>query len=326
MESQRLLTSKQTVVYTLLVFAGPCAGPVIGTFIMANHSLNWQWTNWIVLMLGVVSFLIGLYAVKESYEPILLQQKAARLRLATKNWSLHAKLDEHPMTFESFKDSYILRPLQMTFMEPILVIMTIFTSLVYALLYLSFLSYPYIFVTVRGWRPELGSLPFLAIFVGFIFACIILGVFDKAFYQKRLHQRHGAILPEDRIPPILLGGIILPAGLFWLGWTAHAPWSVQVLAGVPIGIGIMLLYMSSIAYLIDVYLINSNSALAVNGFFRCLLAAGFPLFANNLYTRLGVGWASSLLAFLFIALIPFPFLFWFFGKRIRAKSKFSFVL
>ncbi|KAL9108804.1 MAG: hypothetical protein Q9227_006461 [Pyrenula ochraceoflavens] len=294
---------------------------------MENDSLGWRWTNWIVLILGAASFLLGLYVVHESYGPYLLQQKAARLRLKTKNWSLHAKLDEQPLTFESFKDSYILRPLRMTITEPILIVMTTFTSLVYALLYLSFLSYPYIFTTIRHWRPGPASLPFLALFVGFLLSCLLLAVFDRIWYQPRLlHRNNHAILPEDRIPPILLGSILLPAGLFWLGWTTHAPWPAQVLAGVLIGTGIMLVYMSSIAYLIDVYLLYANSALAVNGFFRSILAAGFPLFANDLYRRLGVGWASSLLAFLFVALIPFPFLFWFYGRRIREKSKFSFAL
>jgi hypothetical protein len=40
---------------------------------------------------------------------------------------------------------------------------------------------------------------------------------------------------------------------------------------------------------------------------RSSFGAGFPLFAGAMYNNLGVGWASSLLAFLGIAFIPIPF-------------------
>lgn len=321
--------SAAIVVYTVMVFAGPCVGPIIGGFIVGNSSLGWPWVSWIVLILGSASVVLGLVLCPESYEPVLLQRKAATLRQTTHRWSLHAKLDEHPITFRTLTHNYLIKPLHMSAREPILITMTIYNSLVYALLYLSFLSYPYIFLRARHWNPShpgVASLPFLAIFVGFIVSCLILGVYDKAVYQPRLHRRHGAICPEDRIPPMILGGFILPGGLFWLGWTTSAAWPAQVLAGLPIGVGIMLVYMSSIAYMIDVYLLNANSALAVTAFVRSLLAAGFPLFANSMYERLGVGWASSLLGFLFVAVVPFPFVFLYFGERIRGWSRWSFAL
>lgn len=323
------------VIYTVMVFAGPCVGPIVGSFIMENSSLGWHWASWIVLILGFASLVLGILLSPETYEPVLLQRKAARLRLSTRNWSLHAKLEEHPITLQTLKSNYIIKPLDMAVREPILVIMTLYNSLAYALLYLTFLSFPYIFIRQRHWSPGVASLPFVAIFVGFIVSCLILGVYDKAFYQPRLlrrsHRDSGTrggplIHPEDRIPPMFLGSLILPAGLFWLGWTASAAWPAQVLAGLPIGVGIMLVHMSSIAYMIDVYQANSNSALAVTSLVRSVLAAGFPLFADNMYERLGVGWASSLLGFLFVALVPFPIVFWIHGERIRGWSRFSFVL
>lgn len=41
----------------------------------------------------------------------------------------------------------------------------------------------------------------------------------------------------------------------------------------------------------------------------------------NRYSNLGIGWASSVFAFITVAMIPIPFLFYTFGPRIRAKSK-----
>jgi len=42
-----------------------------------------------------------------------------------------------------------------------------------------------------------------------------------------------------------------------------------------------------------------------------------------MYETLGYQWASSLLAFLTVAMAPFPYLFFRYGKKLRAKSKFA---
>ncbi len=68
---------------------------------------------------------------------------------------------------------------------------------------------------------------------------------------------------------------------------------------------------------------HANSALAGNSFIRALAGAGFPLFASQMYHNLGVAWATSVLGFLTLAMFPVPILFFIYGKRIRAMSKFS---
>ena len=136
------------------------------------------------------------------------------------------------------------------------------------------------------------------------------------------------MLPEDRLPPMILGGLLLPVGLFWFGWTSKPAisWVPQALAGIPIGFGFVSIFMLDVVFLVDVYLMNANSAIAVNSFIRSAVAAGFPIFAPAMYERLGVDWATSLLAFICLAVWPFPVLFWWYGKRIRSWSRFAFEL
>lgn len=81
-----------------------------------------------------------------------------------------------------------------------------------------------------------------------------------------------------------------------------------------------------VVYLVDVYLFDANSALAANAFVRSFVAAAFPLFSTYMYQNLGVQWASSLLAFLCLALVPFPIIFYIYGRKIRAASRFAFDL
>jgi MFS transporter, DHA1 family, multidrug resistance protein len=206
--------------------------------------------------------------------------------------------------------------------------MTIYTSLAYGVLYLIFFVYPYSFQEVRGWPLETASLPFLGVAVGVLFAGLATAIFNKLWWLPRFLRNRMKVNPEDRMLPLVTSSIILPTGLFWFAWTSNRniTWVPQVLSGIFIGAGIMLPFLSGTAYLIDVYLLNANSALAANICIRSMSAAAFPLFAKPMYERLGVAWATSLLAFFCVVLIPFPIVLWRYGEKIRGWSKYSFEL
>lgn len=65
------------------------------------------------------------------------------------------------------------------------------------------------------------------------------------------------------------------------------------------------------------------SAVAANTIMRSVFGAVFPLFATYMFNGIGVNWGMTLLGCVAALLTPMPFLFYFFGKRIRAKSKFA---
>jgi len=87
-----------------------------------------------------------------------------------------------------------------------------------------------------------------------------------------------------------------------------------------------MVFMPAVIYLVDVYLFDANSALAANAFVRSFVAAAFPLFATYMYEGLGIQWATSVLAFVCLALVPAPFIFYKYGKKIRSWSKFAYDL
>lgn len=218
-----------------------------------------------------------------------------------------------------------------------LFILTIYTSLANGLLYLAFFAYPFAFSTSRHWAPHLATLPFLAILTGLLLGIILIKIFFNPWWNCRLAARISdpmnankspvtLVIPEDRLPPMFLASILLPTGLFWFAWTSSPTYNYwpQVLSGIFIGVGITGISVSSVSYLVDVYLLNANSALAANTFVRFLFGAAFPLFTQSLYNHLHVDWATSLIGFLAVAMVPFPFLFWYKGERIRGWSKFTF--
>lgn len=76
-------------------------------------------------------------------------------------------------------------------------------------------------------------------------------------------------------------------------------------------------------YLIDAYTIYAASVLAANSVLRSLFGAAFPLFTGKMYSGLGIHWASSVPAFLALACVPFPFLFYKYGASIRRKCAYA---
>ncbi|KAG4429786.1 hypothetical protein IFR05_014736 [Cadophora sp. M221] len=308
-------------------FIGPIAGPIVGEFITSSY-LGWRWTAWITLIMSAFFGIVGLFTIPETYAPILLKRKAERMRHETQNWALHSQIDERPVHLKALVEKYFMKPWVMLFREPILMAMTLYSSLVYSILYLIFFAYPYSFRVVRGWSSTIASLPFLGIFIGIVLCCIYIAIDTKTRFNKLLLASPKPFIPEARLPPMIIGSVILPAGLFWFAWTSSPTmhWAPQVVSGVFVGCGIFLVFLPSQIYIVDTYLLNANSALAASSCVRALMAAGFPLFATYMYRDLGVDWATSLLGFLCVAMMPFPVLFWMYGEKLRMKGKFAFAL
>jgi hypothetical protein len=85
----------------------------------------------------------------------------------------------------------------------------------------------------------------------------------------------------------------------------------------------VLLFLSTLNYLIDSYTIFAASVLAASSVLRSTFGAVFPLFTTQMYGNLGIHWASSIPAFLALACLPFPFLFYKYGESIRLRCKYA---
>jgi hypothetical protein len=60
--------------------------------------------------------------------------------------------------------------------------------------------------------------------------------------------------------------------------------------------------------------------MAANGLVRYISGAVFPLFIVQMYNGMGFHWASSLLGFITLALLPVPWVLFIFGQKIRERS------
>ena len=83
----------------------------------------------------MVSFVASLIWIDESYPPVLLRRKAQRLRQETKDWAIHAKIEETGVTFREMASKYLIMPFEML-VDPVAFLMNLYGAFTYAILYL----------------------------------------------------------------------------------------------------------------------------------------------------------------------------------------------
>jgi len=307
------------VLYSFAVVGGPTLGPLIGNAAATSY-LGWRWTMYLSVIYSSAIFICAILGVPETYAPVLLTEKARRLRLETQNFALHSKQETQDLSIKVFIKKNLYRPLTMLATEPILFFVCMYNGFAYAVLYGLFEVFPIAFEQKRGWSPVVASLPFLAVLVGVFVAGAINITYSLKYYAPAVTKGKGKVQPEVRLPPMILGGCMFPIGFFWFGWTQHAHWINQVLAAGLIGCSFLLIFQTGINYLIDVFTVYSASALAANTFIRSIFACGLSMAARPMYNNLGIGWATSLLGFVSVVLAGVPVIFWLYGAKIRAKS------
>jgi MFS family permease len=310
--------------YAVAVVGGPTLGPLIGSSLLVNPHLGWRWTEYIEAIWVFTVLTVNFFFLPEVYTPVLLKKKAQRLRKETGDERYYHPHESLKLDAKTMVTKHFSRPLLMLTTEPMVTCIAFYASFVYALLYLTLEVFPIVFQEHRGWSPVVSSLPFLGLFVGVLFA-VLINLGNQPRYARIVDAAGGKPVPEARLAPMALGGILFAIGLFWFGWTA-APsihWIAPVLASVFIGAGFNVIFQQCINFLVDTYALYAASAVSANTFLRSILAAGFPLVAGPMFRGMGVGPAMSVLGGVATAAIPVPFLFMKYGRALRRKSKFA---
>lgn len=304
-------------------FLGPSLGPVVGGFLGENA--GWRWVQGFLAIFTSLIWIVETLCIPETYAPVLLRKRAQRLSSITGCvYRSKMEIDRGKVSAHEAFGAALSRPWILLFAEPIVLLLSIYMAIVYGTLYMLFDAFPIVFQEIRGWSEGIGSLPFLSVMIGMMVA-VGLNMYDNKRYIRIHKKHHGFAPPEARLPPSILGGLAIPIGLFWFAWTnsPSIPWIVCVLATAPFGFGMVLVFLGIMNYLIDSYTIYAASVLAANSIIRSCFGAVFPLFTTYMYHNLGIHWASCIPAFLSLACVPFPFIFYCYDPVIRQKCKYA---
>ena len=294
--------------------------PTISGFVSV---VSWRWTFWVGFIIAGAS-LVFLYFLPETYGPIILKKRAKRIRNSTDS-NVFAAIELEKKGVRQMMTVTLMRPIHMIIREAIVLFTCLYLSIAYAIFYLFFEAYPIIFEGLYHMNTGLAGLAFLPILIGAVIALGIFMWYDNILQRAKKANAHWASIEEyRRLPLACLGGPLYVISLFWLGWsaTSHVHWIVPMLAGVPFGMGFMLIFMALLNYVTDAYEVYAASGMAATSCCRSIFGALLPLAAAPMYKSLGVSWASSLLGFLSLAMCIIPFAFIKYGDRIRANSRF----
>jgi multidrug resistance protein len=327
------LWSPMERVYAFPVFAnaalmGPIFGPVVGGFIGQSSRVSWRWTEWITLIIsGLVLFNVVLFQ-PETYAPILLKWKASRLREVTGDDRYKAEVEIRDVTFIKRLGRALYRPFLLTFSEPIIILIALYLTVIYIILFTFLDGYDFVFTQTYGFSEGITGLSFMGIGIGLCLASLlvpIIYVWAKRDLAKIKEQGGDRLPPEFRLWFAMFGAPAIPISMLWMGWTAYpniSYWS-PLSASVLFGYGILCVFISSYQYIIDAYEVYAASALASVTLIRYVAAGGMVEVAIPFYKRLGVHWTLTILGCLSALLVPVPYLFYLYGVKIRKRSKYA---
>lgn len=144
----------------------------------------------------------------------------------------------------------------MAFFTLVSIILTLSVPLTNSSYYTVFEAVPLIFIKIRGFTVQQDGLIFLPIGIGSCFAAV-LNFYVSAHYSALMKKWKGFPPPEERLYGAMVAGPCLVVGALWLGWTggySAIHWAVPALGMILIGASISLIFMSLVAYVVDVYL------------------------------------------------------------------------
>ncbi|PYH92310.1 MFS general substrate transporter [Aspergillus ellipticus CBS 707.79] len=343
--------------YAVLSFGGPVLGPVIASY-MGEGTLSWRWTNWIILILSGLIFALILLLQPETYGPLLLKWKARHLRHLTGDDRYRSPMDLQKTALFSRIGNACLRQFALTVSEPIILLIALYMTVIYIVLFTFFDGYTYIFTDVHNLSQGLTNIVWVAMYVGISLSGLFVPVVyiwtkrefteaasatasrsassemvaeadvdananapEKPTDEKPKHVAR----PENRLWFAMLGAPGIPIGLFWMGWTDYSSISIwsPILASTLFGFGTICVFISSYMYVIDAYDIYAASALGFMTVSRYCAAGGMTVVGIPFYSNMGVHYTLTILGAISALMTPVPYVFYRYGPVIRGWSKYA---
>ncbi|KAG1727552.1 major facilitator superfamily domain-containing protein [Suillus paluster] len=296
--------------YSLAPLLGASVGPITGAWIAERSS--WRWVFWSTSIADAVIQILGVFCLRETYAPILLERKAERIRRSMD--AEKVPYGEIRTVWHTIMAKALIRPFALFFCEPIVQVLGVYMAYLYGSLYIILTTIPSIFQGVYQQSVGIAGLHYIALGIGLVGAsCSNASILDKVYLYLK-SKKGGVGKPEFRLRCLILG---------WAA-QAQAHWIVPDIGIVLAGAGITLNIQSVHTYIVDCFTLHAASALAAACCLRALAGFGFPLFAPAMYSALGFGKGDTILAVAaFVLGCPAPWILWRYGERIRNSSRYA---
>lgn len=204
--------------YAIPAFIGPMVGQIIGSYVPTT--LGWRWLEWLMLIMGGAILVLVVLMQPETYGNLLLQWKASILRKETCDRRYRAPMELRRESLGRRLLTAIYRPFLWSYTELIIILMSVYLTVVYIVLFTFLEGYTYVFGEPYGLSLGLTNVSWAGMLVGIILTgCTVPLVYS---WTAKEYQKTGRILPETRLWYAMLGGApAVPISLFWMGWTNY---------------------------------------------------------------------------------------------------------
>ncbi|CAD6583407.1 MAG: hypothetical protein CYPHOPRED_002357 [Cyphobasidiales sp. Tagirdzhanova-0007] len=262
-------------VFAGAAFLGPAGAPVIGGYLAMNYHITY-----------ISGFALTLYVFLTTPETLgneILRQKARIFRRRTGDERWRAPQESVPL--KQIYTASMTKVFKLLCTEPLVMFSTAYLSIVYTVLFGFLEAYPVIFSAGNGYNHlNLGEtgLAFIPINIGILCAIVAMIPFGHRYKRKAIARGMDSAPPEEHYLPMMVGGVVLPVSVFWIGWTSFKSISVwaPMMAGVPFGFSVLLIFIATYQNIIESYGPNASSALGALVLVRYSFAAGAVMFVH----------------------------------------------
>ncbi|KAI2619821.1 MFS general substrate transporter [Hypomontagnella submonticulosa] len=315
---------------------GSIVGPIVGGFV--EEHLDWTWTIWIQLIVGVFVQVLHLLFAAETRSTVLIDRYAKTVRDSRFEETGERIQVFGPNESKTWRDYLVpedlfsiwTRPFQMFFRESIVLVLSLLSGFSDALIFMQIQSFGRVFKTWDFSDVQTG-LAFISIGLSYLLAYLLfIPVISR---NRRLREKfplseHAQY--ESRLWWLLYTAPCLPIGLIIFAWTTtpEAHWVCPMVGAALIGIANYTIYMTTIDYMVAAYGPYSASATGGNGFARDFLAGILTWVAAPYYDAfeqysLGLQTANTVLAVISLFLVVATYVIYQKGPIMRKRSPFA---
>lgn len=174
---------------------------------------DWRWTQYLTLLFSLAAFLISIGA-PETYGRKILRAQAKRKE------TLPIAPPPTGETVAQMAKLTIIDPLIMLVSEPLVMMIALFLALNFGVLFSWFITVPVVLSSVYNYTPHMIGYAFSSALGGTFMAFLSTAAIDQVTIRLLIRRKSGNLDVEHRLIPAMVGGLLMIAALFWIGWEA----------------------------------------------------------------------------------------------------------
>lgn len=193
-------------------------GPIIGGF-MAGRT-TWRWMFWSTSIFQAVMLAVTMATFPETYGPVILRRRAAKLRKETGD-ARHHTAEEHKqgkVSAVKTLSSALSRPFRLLLFHPIIQLTSLMSGFGYGTLYVVLSTYSSLWTDQYHQSVEISGLHYITCSLGEILGAQTMGWLMDHYFKKQVRANS---TPENRLPLMIPSIAIGWGGMLMYGWLAQ---------------------------------------------------------------------------------------------------------